>query len=59
MKDEAPPRERGVQSVRVGVELLNALARNPGPMTLSRLAAELDMPAAKAHRYLASFVETG
>ena len=59
MNDETPSRGRGVQSVEVSVRLLTALARHPGPMALSHLAAEVDMPAAKVHRYLASFVETG
>ncbi|MEM8794600.1 MAG: IclR family transcriptional regulator [Pseudomonadota bacterium] len=59
MKDENTNRGRGVQSVEVAIRLLSALARYPGPMPLSHLASEVDMPAAKVHRYLASFVETG
>ncbi|MEL6463712.1 MAG: IclR family transcriptional regulator [Pseudomonadota bacterium] len=59
MNDESPSRGRGVQSVEVSVRLLIALARNRGPMALSHLASAVDMPAAKVHRYLASFVETG
>lgn len=57
---EAPPsRSRGVRSVEVSVSILVALARHDGPMTLNQIAREVDMPAAKAHRYLASFIDTG
>ncbi|QPH55644.1 IclR family transcriptional regulator [Pontivivens ytuae] len=59
MTDQSPTRGRGVQSVEVSVNLLTALARHPGPMALSQLAAEVGMAPAKVHRYLASFVETG
>ncbi|MEM9010926.1 MAG: IclR family transcriptional regulator [Pseudomonadota bacterium] len=59
MNDESPSRGRGVQSVEVSIGLLTALARHPGPMALSQLAAEVGMAPAKVHRYLASFVETG
>ena len=52
-------RSRGVQSVEVGVRLLAALARAPGPMSLSELSAKTSMSPAKVHRYMASFVETG
>lgn len=56
---ERPGRGRGVQSVEVAVGVLAALARNGGPMTLKHLSAAVGMPPAKAHRYLASFVDAG
>ena len=59
MSDEAGGRGRSVQSVETSVRILRALARGGGPMALSELAAQLDMPAAKLHRYLASFVDAG
>ena len=59
MPDEAGGRGRSVQSVETSVRILRALARGGGPMALSDLAAKLDMPAAKVHRYLASFVDAG
>ena len=59
MPDEAGGRGRSVQSVETSVRILRALARGGGPMALSDLAAQLDMPAAKVHRYLASFVDAG
>ncbi|MEM7695092.1 MAG: helix-turn-helix domain-containing protein [Pseudomonadota bacterium] len=52
-------RSRGVQSVEVGIKLLRALAAARGPMSLRDLAAAAGMAPAKAHRYMASFVETG
>lgn len=57
--DDRPPRHRGVQSVEVSVSILAALARHGGPMSLNEIARAVDMAPAKAHRYLASFIETG
>jgi DNA-binding IclR family transcriptional regulator len=45
----------GIQSVEVGFELLDVLARADGPLMLRDLAAAAGMSAAKAHRYLVSF----
>ena len=45
----------GSQSVEVGFELLDVLARADGPLMLRDLAACAGMSAAKAHRYLVSF----
>jgi DNA-binding IclR family transcriptional regulator len=59
MDDTKSTRHRGVQSVEVSVSILTALARHGGPMSLNEIARVVDMPAAKAHRYLASFIETG
>lgn len=54
------PRNNGrVRSVEVSVSILTALARHDGPMSLNEIARTVDMPAAKAHRYLASFLESG
>ena len=57
--DDLAPRGRGVQSVEVGVRILAALADAGGPLALSEIAARVGMPAAKVHRYMASFVTTG
>ncbi len=55
-----PDKERaGIQSVEVGFALLDVLARAPGPLMLRDLAAQADMSAAKAHRYLVSFQRLG
>ncbi len=50
---------QGIQSIEVGVPLLRVLADHGAPMMLRDLARAAGMPAAKAHRYLVSFVRTG
>jgi DNA-binding IclR family transcriptional regulator len=50
---------RGIQSIEVGGELLAALTRNGGAMTLGNLARDAGMTAAKAHPYLVSFGKLG
>ena len=49
----------GIQSVEVGFSLVEALTRSRGPLMLKDLAAEANMSAAKAHRYLVSFQRIG
>ncbi len=56
-EDKGPAVRRGIQSVGVGVDVLSALARGGGPMTLGEIAARTGMPASKVHRYLASYIE--
>lgn len=51
--------QRGIQSIEVGGALLQALADHGSPMMLKDLAAAANMPAAKAHPYLVSFVKLG
>lgn len=50
---------QGIQSIEVGVPLLRVLADHGAPMMLRDLAKAAGMPAAKAHRYLVSFLRTG
>lgn len=50
---------QGIQSIEVGFRLLHILALARRPMMLRDLAAAAEMPAAKAHRYLVSFMRTG
>jgi DNA-binding IclR family transcriptional regulator len=55
-----PSKERlGIQSIEVGARLLRALTSHGKPMMLRDLALAANMPAAKAHRYLVSFLRTG
>lgn len=51
--------QRGIQSIEVGGQLLRALVHTQRPMALRDLAREAHMAAAKAHRYLVSFVKLG
>lgn len=56
----APNKPRqGIQSIEVGTRLLRVLAANNRPMMLRDLAKNAQMPAAKAHRYLVSFMRMG
>lgn len=59
MANEPTPRQRGIQSIEVGGQLLRALAHHGRPMALKDLAREAGMAAAKAHPYLVSFGQLG
>lgn len=50
---------QGIQSIEVGFRLLDVLAAAGRPMMLRDLAHGAAMPAAKAHRYLVSFMRVG
>lgn len=50
---------QGIQSIEVGFRLLRALVATNRPMMLRDIAASAGMPAAKAHRYLVSFMRIG
>ncbi len=51
--------KRGIGAIETGLRLIDVLASADGPMQLKEIAAEAGMPAAKAHRYLASFIAAG
>ena len=53
------PGPRGIQSIETGGQLLLALVDHGRPMALKDLAAAADMPPAKAHPYLVSFIKLG
>src|SRR5512145_1594452 len=50
---------QGIQSVEVGFRLLKVLAAANRPMMLRDIAKGGGMPAAKAHRYMVSFMRIG
>src|SRR5574343_1328903 len=50
---------QGIQSVEVGFRLLRVLASTNRPMMLRDIAKGASMPAAKAHRYMVSFLRIG
>ncbi|MEF8750636.1 MAG: IclR family transcriptional regulator [Candidatus Accumulibacter necessarius] len=56
---EATNQRQGIQSIEVGNRLLRALATNGRSMVLRDLARNAGMPAAKARRYLVSFMRMG
>ncbi|WP_324617417.1 IclR family transcriptional regulator [Microvirga alba] len=49
----------GIQALDAALTLLRALAVFPDAVSLTDLARAANMPASKAHRYLASFVHAG
>lgn len=50
---------QGIQSIEVGFRLLDVLASTNRPMMLRDIAKGAGMPAAKAHRYMVSFLRIG
>jgi DNA-binding IclR family transcriptional regulator len=56
---EAIPQRQGIQSIEVGTRLLRALAASQRSMMLRDVARNAGMPAAKARRYLVSFMRMG
>lgn len=50
---------QGIQSVEVGFRLLRVMAATNRPMMLRDIAKGAGMPAAKAHRYMVSFMRIG
>ena len=54
-RPDAEPQRAGIQSVEVGFSLLEVLSNAGSALMLRDLAAQADMSAAKAHRYLVSF----
>lgn len=52
-------RQRGIQSIEVGTRVLQALTEQRRPLPLKDVARLADMPPAKAHPYLVSFMHVG
>ncbi len=59
MTIKAASDRQGIQSVEVGFRLLRVLAATNRPMMLRDIAKGAAMPAAKAHRYMVSFLRVG
>ena len=55
----APKRQRRIQSIEVGMRVLQALTEQRRPLPLKELAQLADMPPGKAHPYLVSFMAAG
>ena len=62
-QQEAVAREadgkNGVQSLEIGVRILRAISGGHRAMMLKDIAAAVDMPASKVHRYIVSLVRCG
>ena len=64
--DQLPPldqligvRRKGIQSVEIGVGVLNAVVRMGAPAGVTDIARASGLSTSQAHRYLASFVNCG
>lgn len=57
--DSAPRRQRSIQSIEVGMRVLDALAEASQPLPLKEIARHADMPPGRAHPYLVSFMNVG
>lgn len=51
------PEEMGNRTIGIGLTVLQTVARMPSPPTVSEVAHALDMPAARASRYLSSLMQ--
>jgi DNA-binding IclR family transcriptional regulator len=49
----------GIQSVEIGMSVLEAFARSKSAMSLKQVCQDLEMAPSKVHRYLVSFVRSG
>lgn len=58
-REGAAKRRAGIQSVGIGLRVLDALASHDEPQTLGAIAAASGLSASQAHRYLASLVGAG
>ena len=51
--------KNGVQSLEIGMTILRAISDGHRSMMLKEIAAAVDMPASKVHRYMVSLVRAG
>jgi len=58
-EDSNPQRKRGIQSIEIGMRILEALAQCDGASPLSALAQLTGIPAPQVHRYLQSLIDSG
>lgn len=56
---EAGERRQGIQSVGIGLRVLEVLASQNGAAALGAIAQASDLSASQAHRYLASLIAAG
>lgn len=56
---ESSGRRRGIQSIEIGMRIVDALAASEGPLPLSNIAQITDMAAPQVHRYLHSLIAAG
>ena len=54
----ATPERKGIQSVEIGIGILETLSDSMVPLSLKDIAGSVGLPPSNVHRYLASFVRT-
>lgn len=59
MSRQAPKDQQGINSIEIGLRVLKELASKGRPTPLSEVAAAVDMPSSKVHRYFVSFIRSG
>lgn len=52
-------RRRGIQSIEIGMRILEALGAGGGASALGAIAQAVDMPAPQVHRYLQTLITSG
>ena len=57
--NEAGNERRGIQSIEIGLRLIDTLRDAPGPLSLKALATNARLPLSNCHRYCVSFVRSG
>jgi DNA-binding IclR family transcriptional regulator len=57
--DTGISRRRGIQSIEIGMRILEALGASGGASPLSAVAQAVGMPAPQVHRYLQSLIASG
>ncbi len=50
---------RGIQSLDIGLSILEAFVAAEGPLSLTELGERMEMPPSKLHRYVSSFAAAG
>jgi DNA-binding IclR family transcriptional regulator len=58
-ESEKETKAAGIQSLEIGIDILKALARSEGPISLTALSAAVGLPASSCRRYLISLIRTG
>ena len=57
-KGPTQPGRKGIQSVEIGIGIVEALSDSMVPLSLKDIANNVGLPPSNVHRYLASFVRT-
>jgi DNA-binding IclR family transcriptional regulator len=59
IEEKSTPRRQGIQSLEIGLKVLDTMVSLGEPSPLSVIAQEADLSASQAHRYLTSLINAG